>query len=268
MYSEKIETLINAALVDGVLTDKERKVLLKRAEAEGIDLDEFEIILDAKLYEIRKNKSQESQEKAKQPLRPMLATPPPPPSTPPMTPIPQPKSTKYGDLNKCPACGAIVTGGMATCQECGYAFTNVGANRTTERLYSELQKVGAPRHRERDIFSISGLLSTAMSFDEPPEETSKKMSIISNFPVPNTRADLLDTLSHIQPKVNSKAPKDGLTDYDEEDLGYAYWQLYLNCINKAKISFANDASFQPYFQFYEKEKKRSKNFFSFRNLFK
>lgn len=26
MYSEKIETLINAALVDGVLTDKERKV--------------------------------------------------------------------------------------------------------------------------------------------------------------------------------------------------------------------------------------------------
>jgi hypothetical protein len=51
MYSEKLEKLIELALVDGVLTDKERQVLMKNAEAEGIDIDEFEMILDARLHE-------------------------------------------------------------------------------------------------------------------------------------------------------------------------------------------------------------------------
>jgi hypothetical protein len=51
MYSEKLEKLIAFALADGVLTDKEKQVLFKNAEAEGIDLDEFEMVLDARLYE-------------------------------------------------------------------------------------------------------------------------------------------------------------------------------------------------------------------------
>lgn len=62
MYDEKIEALISAALADGVLTEKEKQVLFKRAQAEGIDLDEFEMVLDARLVEFRK------EEKAKQKL--------------------------------------------------------------------------------------------------------------------------------------------------------------------------------------------------------
>jgi hypothetical protein len=51
MYSEKLEKLINLALADGVLTEKEKQVLFRNAEAEGIDSDEFEMVLDARLYE-------------------------------------------------------------------------------------------------------------------------------------------------------------------------------------------------------------------------
>lgn len=54
MYNEQIENLISAALADGTLTEKEKQVLMKRAEAQGIDLDEFEIILDARLVESKK----------------------------------------------------------------------------------------------------------------------------------------------------------------------------------------------------------------------
>jgi hypothetical protein len=56
MYSEKLEKLIEHALADGVLTDKKRQVLFKNAEAEGIDLDEFEMVLDARLFERKQNK--------------------------------------------------------------------------------------------------------------------------------------------------------------------------------------------------------------------
>lgn len=63
MYNEKIEELINAALADGNLTEKEKQVLFKKAQAEGIDLDEFEVILDGRLAE-REKAEKEKAEKA------------------------------------------------------------------------------------------------------------------------------------------------------------------------------------------------------------
>ena len=52
MYNEKIVTLISAALADGTLTGKDILVLMKRAEAQGIDLDEFKMVLSARLFEL------------------------------------------------------------------------------------------------------------------------------------------------------------------------------------------------------------------------
>ncbi|MCQ2304539.1 MAG: hypothetical protein MJZ97_06070 [Bacteroidales bacterium] len=46
----ELERLVELCLMDGVLTDKERLVLLKKAEELGIDKDAFEIELEAELY--------------------------------------------------------------------------------------------------------------------------------------------------------------------------------------------------------------------------
>lgn len=46
-----LEKLIQAALVDGVVTDKERAILLKKVKEAGGDTDEFEMLLDARIYE-------------------------------------------------------------------------------------------------------------------------------------------------------------------------------------------------------------------------
>ena len=86
MYNEKIEALIKAALADGVLTEKEKQILFKNARAQGIDLDEFEMVLDAKLEESRKK----------------IKT----------------------SVDKCPACGAIVPPNTKVCLDCGLVFSN------------------------------------------------------------------------------------------------------------------------------------------------
>lgn len=46
-----LEKLIAAALVDGVVTDKERAILCKKVKEAGGDVDEFEMLLDARIYE-------------------------------------------------------------------------------------------------------------------------------------------------------------------------------------------------------------------------
>ena len=47
MFSKELENLIKATLEDGKLTDLEKKALVKRAQNEGVDLDELEIYIDS-----------------------------------------------------------------------------------------------------------------------------------------------------------------------------------------------------------------------------
>ena len=48
-YNPQIEKLIAIALKDGVVTDKERQILIKKAVEFGIDVDEFEMELDSRI---------------------------------------------------------------------------------------------------------------------------------------------------------------------------------------------------------------------------
>lgn len=63
MYDEKLEALITAALADGVLTDKEKNLLFKKAEAMGIDRDEFELVLNGRLAKRKKEMEAKSAQK-------------------------------------------------------------------------------------------------------------------------------------------------------------------------------------------------------------
>lgn len=56
-----LDKLIAAALADGEVTEKERAILIKKATSVGIDADEFELLLDSKIYEAsQKEKSAKS----------------------------------------------------------------------------------------------------------------------------------------------------------------------------------------------------------------
>lgn len=233
MYSKEFEEIIESALADGVLTDKKRAVLHKRAEAEGVDVDELDIVLDGRLAKMKKTSQ---------------------PPTP-------PTNEKLGNVVKCPSCGAQVVGGSAVCPECGYAFSNVAANSSAEKLFSKLEGYNQRQEIRNDNSVAKDFLSRA--FGEEKKNHKYKMDIISTFPVPNTRADLLEFLSMIQPMAKSTGPSSGENLQHEEDLSYAYWQLYSNCINKARISFARDAAFQPYFSHYDEQVNKSKSIIGF-----
>jgi len=239
MYSTELEEIIDAALADGVLTDKEKAVLFKRAHAEGIDIDEFEVVLEGRLAKMKKKADW---------LRPD-----PPKSI---------ANQKMGNVVKCPSCGAQVVGGSAVCPECGYAFSNVSANSSAEKLANKLEEFNIRQGEKRD--SVIGAFGRQMLGDYGQNAAKQKMELISSFPVPNTRADLLEFLTMIQAKAKSTGPKMGIRNAVEgEDLSYAYWLLFANCINKAKISFANDPAFAPYFEFYEKQLSKTKGFWGY-----
>jgi len=178
LYNPQIEKLIDMALADGELTEKEKQVLFKRAQAEGIDLDEFEMVLDAKLHQINTGNNAQSM------------------------PNSAPQSNKYGDVKKCPACGAMIEAFTARCPECGHEFSNIAANSSIQRLFEMLNQVES-ESKEDAKGLISGLgrlygdyFSSAYGGNK---DTRKKKAIIQNFPIPTTKDDILEFLSQAVP---------------------------------------------------------------------
>lgn len=67
MFSEELEMLIDAAIADGTITEKERIVLHKRAQAEGVDVDELDMIIDGRLAMAIQNAREDAIEAEKKP---------------------------------------------------------------------------------------------------------------------------------------------------------------------------------------------------------
>lgn len=57
IFSARLEMLIKSALQDGILTEQERAIILKRAEKEGEDPDEVAMIIEARLAEMKQSTS-------------------------------------------------------------------------------------------------------------------------------------------------------------------------------------------------------------------
>lgn len=203
MYNEQLEQLIDAALADGELTEKEKQVLFKKAQALGVDLDEYEMVLDARLVKLKKAEEEKAASSA-------------------------PKSNKFGDVKKCPACGAIVQSYQGVCPECGYAFENIEANSSSRKFSETIDKLT----REGEDNSI--LKSLSQSFSGGGTQT-KISNFIKHFPIPNTKADLMEFIITMKSKMN-----DGYSPYSD-----AYRIKYKECIDKAKLLFPHDKDFEP-----------------------
>lgn len=257
MYNERIEKLIDAALTDGTLTEKEKQILFKNAEEQGIDLDEFEMVLDAKLFE--RNKANQNTQKS------------------------APKSDKFGDVRKCPTCGALLQTFQTKCQECGYEFTNIGSVNSAKSLFDLLQAVElrkserlsshdkASQSRLDDLSkrhnsdgTLSKVLGGRSRQDTQNDErehligeldnerraierqsTAERANIIKNFPVPNSKEDLLELLAMA---TSNAYDNDGVIGNEEEVWIQKVDQIYQKVIvcstnDKAMLTQATNMVF-------------------------
>lgn len=222
MYNEQIEKLINLALTDGELTEKEKQILFKKAEAEGIDLDEFEMVLEAKLFE---------KQQTVKAATPSAAS---------------PKSDKLGDIKKCPACGAMVGAFKAICSDCGHEFSNVEATNSTQKLYNELMRVEEEeRNRKVDksmIKSLTSFITDNSAMDDMRLKQniwSRKSSVVSAFPIPNTKTDILEFLSLAVSEGGKKIAFFGM--YPEEKTYIKTWRSKAEqVVIKARFSLKED----------------------------
>lgn len=215
---------------------------MRKAQAAGADLDEFEMILEAKLHEVQKTAAAVA---------------------------PKSNSNKHGEIRKCPACGAMVSAFSTRCSECGFEFNNVEANKSANTLFEKLQALEMEKARElaqheesknKQLLALSerhnsgGTLTKIFANNGKAQNEERddlirtlekgarlierkymdaKINMIKVFAVPNTKGDLLELLSMAS---SSAYDNDGVIGPEEE----AWLQKTDQIYQKLVISAAGD----------------------------
>ncbi len=190
----EIEKLINMALVDGEVSEKERTIILRKAESLGIDKDEVEMILDAKIHQNNNGQS-------------------------------KPIKEKIGNIQTCPACGGSVKAMEVVCADCGHEFQNKNVNKSIRSLIEKLEK------------------EDNKNYEWDNDRSDKKAKIISQFPIPQTKEDILEFLSYSFPFLENTS-----LDRDEKKA----WKIKVGqALMKAKIASVNNSSYKELINEYE-----------------
>jgi phosphopantetheinyl transferase (holo-ACP synthase) len=213
MYDEELNKLIEMALMDGVLTEKEKQILFKKAESFGIDLDEFEMVLEAKLFERQQILNQET-----------------------ASVYDVPKSDKFGDVKKCPSCGAIVQPFQTKCTNCGHNFSNIKSAASIQTFFEKFGKINYDVKVEPSITFGKGLFDTSDIDDEQKRKQmiyERQKDFISQFPIPNTKEDILEFLSMAIPLAKkfankSKFSKAWSNSWNAESMGFKNYEYLLS----------------------------------------
>ena len=160
MFSQELENLIQATLEDGLLEDFEKAALVKRAQAEGVDLTELEIYINSILQRRKRELEQEKTAKFEQKA--------------------QEKKEAFGRV--CPNCGKQVPPMTLKC-ECGYEFNSTNSSSIVQQLMEKIEQIQ------------SAPINNSNPKEEMVNRRKRIRDTISVFPVPNTKEDIIEFLS-------------------------------------------------------------------------
>ena len=203
----EIEKLIDLALADGQITEKERNVILRKAAELGVNADEVEMTLDGRLHQLDASKQKQRE--------------------------------KFGNVKSCPACGSSVKAMESNCFDCGHEFFGTKANSTLLKLLAEIEKIKnkeiTPPPQILQGAAGEQLKTSAIEY----EKNKLKKELIENFPIPNTREDILEFLAFSL----SKGKDNSISSYFQHNTSSAWTKKAEEVIIKSKIMFKNDPEF-------------------------
>lgn len=96
-----------------------------------------------------------------------------------------------GKIHKCPNCGEVLNSFVTNCPACGYELRDSKNSSAVEELSRKLEEIEQNRDRTKVSTKILGAFNLSDGFTKTDEQ---KISLIRNFPIPNTKEDLYEFL--------------------------------------------------------------------------
>ncbi len=142
------------------------------------------------------------------------------------------KQVYVGEIKKCPNCGEALSAFEIKCHSCGYELRNIKASSAIQEFYEKITQLEAQRNERKE------------------GETEKSIAnVIRNFPVPNTKEDVLEFMmlaaSNIDASLYSiQGDRRNSKEYQsQKTINDAWYATAEQIYHKAELSFGDDPAF-------------------------
>ncbi len=126
------------------------------------------------------------------------------------------RETVYeGKIHKCPNCGELLNAFVACCPSCGYELRGRMAADSVQSFYNDLKRA---------------------------QTTTQKDPIIRNFPIPNTKEDIIEFMILASSNILGE---------DDQDIYEAWLAKFEQAYQKAQLLFSGDPDFAKVRQIYD-----------------
>ena len=190
-----LERLINMAKESGELTEKQKSIILRKAEELGEDIEEVEMVLETvKSKSVSKDSASEKKK-------------------------------------KCPVCGAVVSY-EARCPECGFAFDRIETSTSITNFFEELRLIHPRKYSQKkqviESFPIPNSKKDLLDFiilmkplaSDPQNALKEQIHIFLMILISDPSSPVMMRLNNLRKKDTSK---DGL-----QRISYCFYSfLYL-----------------------------------------
>lgn len=144
-----------------------------------------------------------------------------------------------GTIHKCPNCGNIIDAYESVCKACGYEIRDRKASNSIRELATKIQEIEKTRERAKH-----NPLKILYSGQSTTDTDKKIISLVSNFPIPNSKEDLYEFIVLSHSNINVDVYDTGGNQFKENDARLALsnaWKAKLEqAYQKAKLVFAGD----------------------------
>ena len=165
------------------------------------------------------------------------------------TPVKEERSTKRveqaGTVYKCPNCGEVLNSFTTICPACGYEVRGAKTVSSVQKFAEQLEQIEAEQMPVSEKKSVMKKMfgkdlgdfsvKSALAFNS--QKKAKKLNLISNFPIPNTKEDILEFMLLAVSNIQGSG--------DSDDALLSTWTGKLEqAYQKARISMRNDPDFK------------------------
>lgn len=149
-----------------------------------------------------------------------------------------------GQVKKCPNCGEVLGSFEAKCPTCGYEIFGASANSNVKLFANQIQELESKRVPDVGFKGFMSKVGLAKK-DTTDEQI---VSLIMNYPVPNTKEDCYEFMVLASSNINLDALTNAseFLSEDEEKMkrrSEAWLSKAKQIYEKSKLSFGNDPDF-------------------------
>lgn len=171
------------------------------------------------------------------------------------------RETVYeGYIHKCPNCGEVLESFVTNCPACGYEIRDTRAADSVREFTAKLAQIESqktPVFEEkksvmkmvfgRDFKETDETERARRRFEEQKQQ--EKANLIINYPLPNTKEDILEFMLLVSSNIDTK--------HDIDDIETKAWIAKLEQVyQKAALSIKNEADFAQIEEIYAKKQQQ------------